>query len=128
LIAAWLATAPAGYRRQWWIGPREAVGLVQGGILSPVLSNAYLHRFDQAVAAQDIKLVRFADDFLAFTKTQDTARQALRVIERALRHMGLTLNCEKTRICHFHDGFTFLGKEFIPSSKYVGTKSCRWCT
>lgn len=61
LIAAWLATAPAGYRRRWLIGPREAVGLVQGGILSPVLSNAYLHRFDQALAARDIKLVRFAD-------------------------------------------------------------------
>ncbi|HEV8717955.1 MAG TPA: reverse transcriptase domain-containing protein [Candidatus Binatia bacterium] len=128
LIATWLAAAPIGYRRRWLIGPREALGLVQGGILSPVLSNAYLHRFDQALAARDIKLVRFADDFLAFAKTQGEARQALRIIERELRRLGLTLNREKTRVCHFHDGFTFLGKEFVLSSKYWGTKSCRWCT
>lgn len=55
LIATWLAVAPIGYRRRWLIGPREALGLVQGGILSPVLSNAYLHRFDQALATRDIK-------------------------------------------------------------------------
>ena len=128
LIAAWLAAAPAGYRRRWWIGPREVVGLVQGGILSPVLSNAYLHRFDRALAARDIKLVRFADDFLGFTKTQEDARQVLRIIERQLKRLGLTLNWEKTRICHFHDGFTFLGREFTLSARYVGTKSCRWCT
>lgn len=128
LIAAWLAVAPAGYRRRWLIGPREAVGLVQGSILSPVLSNAYLHRFDQALAARDLKLVRFADDFLAFTKTQEEAWHALHLIERELKRLGLTLNREKTRVCHFHDGFTFLGREFTPSAKYVGTKSCRWCT
>jgi group II intron reverse transcriptase/maturase len=128
LIAAWLTAAPAGYRRRWLIGPREALGLVQGGILSPLLSNAYLHRFDRALAARDIKLVRFADDFLAFAKTQGEARQALRVIELELRRLGLTLNREKTRVCHFHDGFTFLGREFTPSPRYVGTKSCRWCT
>jgi len=128
LVTAWLAAAPAGYRRRWLIGPREALGLVQGGILSPVLSNAYLHRFDRALAARDIKLVRFADDFLAFTKTQEEARRALRVIDRELKRLGLALNREKTRVCHFHDGFTFLGREFTPSPKYVGTKSCRWCT
>jgi group II intron reverse transcriptase/maturase len=128
LIATWVAAAPAGYRRRWLIGPREAVGLVQGSILSPVLSNAYLHRFDQALAARDIKLVRFADDFLAFAKTQAQAQQALRIIEGELKRLGLTLNREKTRVCHFHDGFTFLGKEFTPSAKYVGTRSCRWCT
>jgi group II intron reverse transcriptase/maturase len=128
LIADWLAISPAGYRRRWLIGPREAIGLAQGAILSPVLSNAYLHRFDQAVAARDIKLVRFADDFLAFTKTQREAVDALRVIERSLKRLGLVLNWDKTRVCHFHDGFTFLGREFTPSAKYVGTKSCRWCT
>ena len=128
LIADWLAVSPAGYRRRWLIGPREAIGLAQGAILSPVLSNAYLHRFDQAVAAHDIKLVRFADDFLAFAKTQAAAKAALRVIERELRRLGLAVNWDKTRVCHFHDGFTFLGREFTPSAKYVGTKSCRWCT
>jgi group II intron reverse transcriptase/maturase len=128
LIRQWLAVAPAGYRRRWLIGPREALGLVQGSILSPVLSNAYLHRFDQALAVRDIKLVRFADDFLAFAKTQSEAQQALRVIERELKRLGLTLNKEKTRVCHFHDGFTFLGQEFTPSVKFRGTKSCRWCT
>jgi group II intron reverse transcriptase/maturase len=128
LIATWLTAAPIGYRRRWLIGPREALGLVQGGTLSPVLSNAYLHRFDQALAARDIKLVRFADDFLAFAKTQKEARRALRIIERELWRLGLTLNRDKTRVCHFHDGFTFLGKEFVLSSKYLGSKSCRWCT
>jgi retron-type reverse transcriptase len=102
--------------------------LVQGSILSPVLSNAYLHRFDQALAARDVKLVRFADDFLAFTKTQAQAQQALRIIERELKRLGLTLNREKTRVCHFHDGFSFLGRDFTPSPKHRGTKSCRWCT
>ena len=127
LIADWLAKAQAGYRRRWLIGPREALGLVQGGILSPVLSNAYLHRFDQALAARDLKLVRFADDFLVLAKTQRQAQRALRVVERELKHLGLSLNREKTRLCHFHDGFTFLGKEFARSPRYVGTKSCRWC-
>jgi retron-type reverse transcriptase len=38
-------------------------GLPQGGVLSPLLANLYLHSFDQFVLSKDVEYVRYADDF-----------------------------------------------------------------
>ena len=46
-------------------------GVKQGSIISPILSNIYLHSFDKAMRAKNYKLIRYADDFIILTKTKE---------------------------------------------------------
>jgi len=94
------------------------VGTPQGGVLSPLLANVYLHGLDQTWlrGGRDGKsgerrahLVRYADDLVLLSATESQARQSWRDISAILNDMGLTLNEEKSRIVHAQDGFDFLG-------------------
>ena len=88
-------------------------GSPQGGVLSPLLANVYLHRFDQAQKSQKQfvgRLVRFADDFLIQCGTREHAERALRWAGEALVRLGLRLHPEKTRVVEdAREGFDFLG-------------------
>lgn len=84
-------------------------GTPQGGVISPLLANIYLHYvldewFEQEVTprlAGEAKLVRYADDFvLAFT-TQSDAERVLTVLEKRFAKFGLTIHPEKTRLVRF---------------------------
>ena len=46
-------------------------GIPQGAVISPILANIYLHEFDELVSATDLKLVRYADDFLVLSRSQE---------------------------------------------------------
>jgi len=105
-------------------------GIPQGGVLSPMLANFYLHEFDIAMENARFNLVRYADDFVVMCSSKEEARRAyalcLDVLETRLdleiHHLGDTGN--KTRIFPFPQGFTFLGLEFrgdkvIPAQKAV---------
>lgn len=84
-------------------------GTPQGGPLSPLLANIYLHRLDEALRAHGFGFVRYADDFVVFTRTREEAQAALELIRQVLAELGLKLNESKTRIAHIDDGFEFLG-------------------
>jgi len=84
-------------------------GLPQGAILSPILSNLFLHSFDKYVLQHTNGYVRYADDFVIFTKSE---AQALDLKERVIRHLKnklqLRLNLP-VRIQHSNTGFKYLG-------------------
>ncbi len=96
---------------------RETVtGTPQGGVISPLLSNVYLHAFDRAFVARGIgTLVRYADDWLVLCRTGREAQAALDAARAILAELGLELHPDKTRIVDLRDGregFDFLGCHF----------------
>ena len=96
---------------------RETVtGTPQGGVISPLLSNIYLHAFDQAFVAAGVgELVRYADDFVVLCRTEREAKAALRVAGEILADLGLELHPDKTKVVDLRqgrEGFDFLGCHF----------------
>jgi group II intron reverse transcriptase/maturase len=91
---------------------RSISGTPQGGVISPVLCNVYLHRLDRQWAERGSGvLVRYADDLLAICKTKRDAEGALEALTAILAEMGLELTQAKTRIVHLRggEGVDFLG-------------------
>ena len=91
--------------------PRER-GLALGSPLSPVLANLFLDRFDRAIKAHDVRLIRYADDFVILGQGRAAVEAMLEVAEAALDRLHLRLNRDKTAIRPVHLGFTFLGIRF----------------
>ena len=96
---------------------RETVtGTPQGGVISPLLSNIYLHAFDVAFSEHGIgELVRYADDFVVLARSAREARAALEAAGEILAGLGLELHPEKTRVVDLREGregFDFLGCHF----------------
>ena len=108
LIYRWLK---AGYL---WDGEYHDTdqGSPQGGVLSPLLANVYLHGFDQAQRTQKTflgRLTRYADDFVIQCGSAAQAARALAWVQGQLAGLGLTLHPEKTRVVKDEEGFDFLG-------------------
>jgi len=117
LLRLWL-TVPVEDEREK--GPPRASkqGTPQGGVISPLLANIYLHWFDRAFHGEtgpatwaNARLVRYADDFVVLARWQGPRLVAW--LERVLeRRLGLVVNREKTRIVKLKDegtSFDFLG-------------------
>jgi RNA-directed DNA polymerase len=109
LIYRWLK---AGYL---WEGSYHDTdqGSPQGGVLSPLLANVYLHAFDVACAQEKSflgRLVRYADDFVIQCGTRLHAERALAWARTYLAGLHLRLHPEKTRVVNDREaGFDFLG-------------------
>ena len=89
-------------------------GTPQGGVISPLLANIYLHQFDKEMTERGYKMVRYADDFVVLTKSKKKANRALEVIREITEgKLNLKLHPEKTVVTNFGRGFVFLGYEFI---------------
>jgi group II intron reverse transcriptase/maturase len=90
-------------------------GTPQGGVISPLLANIYLHLLDRLWAAKCGwlgQLIRYADDFVVMTPTESKAKEALRQIQLVMNKLGLVLHPEKTRMVDLRRGkgsFVFLG-------------------
>ena len=91
-------------------------GIPQGAVISPILANIYLHEFDEWVTATDLKLVRYADDFLVLAQTQARILEAKLEVINLLEPMGLSLHPEKTQVTNFERGFRFLGHGFLENA------------
>jgi RNA-directed DNA polymerase len=102
-------------------------GSPQGGIISPMLANVYLHyaldMWFQEVVKTYMKgeacLIRYADDFVCAFEYEQDALSFFKVLEKRLEKYGLQLAADKTRIIRFSRGqgsggsrFDFLGFEF----------------
>ena len=118
LIRHWLKVCvqePNGVR----ISPKGR-GTPQGGVISPLLANIYLHWFETIVSltakacGQVMSIVRYADDFVILARSW--ADGFLQRVEGILEgRMGLTVNREKTKMLDFrepHTTLTFLGYDF----------------
>ena len=86
------------------------VGSPQGGVISPLLMNIYLDKFDQYMKSQGIRIVRYADDILIFARTRSEAgnyrHQATQYLEGELK---LTVNVRKTHLTTIWEGIAYLG-------------------
>ncbi len=100
---------------------RSKMGTPQGGVISPLLANVYLHWFDKVFHGKDgparragARLVRYADDFVVLARYQ--GRDVVTWIERTLEEwMGLKINRDKTRIVNLKEKgarVDFLGYSF----------------
>jgi RNA-directed DNA polymerase len=93
-------------------------GIPQGGVLSPMLANFYLHEFDKAVLGQGFELIRYADDFVVMCKTPEEAQRAHAVCRAILERLGLQLHAlgaakSKTRFGYYSkEGLNFVGVRF----------------
>jgi len=90
-------------------------GTPQGGVISPLLSNIYLHVLDvmwERHSAPLGRLVRYADDFVVICRSRKACEEAEERIRVILARLGLELHPEKTRRVELFDGkegFDFLG-------------------
>jgi RNA-directed DNA polymerase len=84
-------------------------GTPQGGVVSPLLANVYLHEVLDKWFERDVKprllgqahLVRYADDFVVVFSLEADARRVLDVLPKRLGKYGLTLHPDKTRLVHY---------------------------
>lgn len=85
------------------------VGTPQGGVISPMLANVYLHEVLDTWFERDVKprlrgraaLVRYADDFVIVFEYEMDARRVLDVLPKRFGKYGLTLHPDKTRLVPF---------------------------
>lgn len=116
---------------------RNGKGTPQGGVISPLLANLFLHfAFDKWITIHhpQVCFVRYADDIVAHCPTKATAEEILQSIKGRMTAVGLRLNEEKTKLVYCkdyrrreqHDNvqFEFLGYSYQPRARIckTGTK------
>lgn len=127
------------YIRRWLVCPvetktgeriqKEGKGTPQGGVISPLLANLFLHyAFDKWIEQSDstINYSRYADDVIVHCRSQTQAEQVLQAIRERMNEVGLELHRKKTKIVYCRDyrrrgkykevKFDFLGYSFQPRS------------
>jgi len=88
----------------------RVTGTPQGGVISPLLANIYLHPYDERMTQEGYKVVRFADDIIILCRSRAEAEKALRKTREILEgELNLKLNTHKTKITHKTQTFEFLG-------------------
>lgn len=114
---------------------RPKSGTPQGGVISPLLANSFLHWLDRAFYSRhgpgtwaNARLVRYADDFVILARCVDD--RIARWVEHTVEHrLGLELNREKTKILNVKDGKTpleFLGYALRWSRSHSGKRKRRY--
>jgi RNA-directed DNA polymerase len=91
---------------------RPVTGTAQGGVISPLLCNVYLHRLDRAWRGSYGTLVRYADDVVVMCRSKGQAHAALARLTALLADLGLRPKAAKTRIVELTvggEGVDFLG-------------------
>ncbi len=105
LLGKWLQAGVLEDGTLWY----PDAGTPQGGVISPLLANIYLHEVLDVWFEQDIRprlrgwaiLIRYADDFVIGFGQEDDARRVLAVLPKRFGKYGLTLHPEKTRLIDF---------------------------
>lgn len=103
-------------------------GSPQGAVISPLLSNLYLHSVDVAMAKAGFHMVRYADDFVILCCSHADAEEALNCVQHLTTSKELTLHPEKTRLVDATVrgvGFDFLGYHFERGTHWPRKKSLR---
>lgn len=121
LIQMWLKASVIeedkdGTKRTIGGGKGNRKGTPQGGVISPLLSNLFLHLLDRIWERRGLdrqigaRIIRYADDILVLCRK--SSEPAMAIMQRVLERMGLRLNESKTRVVNaYHGRFAFLGFE-----------------
>jgi retron-type reverse transcriptase len=97
---------------------QRTAGVPQGGVLSGILANLYLHDFDDWVIRDlrqrfDLQYVRYADDFIIMVKLPDLLPVINSEVAGQMKNLGLTLNIDKTILIDVCEkGLDFVGFHF----------------
>ena len=95
---------------------RTVAGTPQGGVVSPLLANIYLHVLDTELSRRGVgELVRYADDGVVLCRSQRQAEAALDAVGEILAGLGLELHPDKTKVVDLREGregLDFLGCHF----------------
>jgi len=95
---------------------RTVAGTPQGGVISPLLANIFLHVLDTELSGRNVgELVRYADDGVVLCRSAAQAEHALAVVGEILTGLGLRLHPDKTKVVDLRDGregLDFLGCHF----------------
>lgn len=128
----------AGYQEEDGKIYKPDVGTPQGGIISPLLANIFLHEFDKwweenyyldhyrrsirrKKGQANFYLIRYADDFIILSNgTKEATNEMKEKVAKLLEEMKLELSVEKTKVTHANDGFDFLGFHI---RKFKGVKA-----
>ena len=74
-------------------------GAPQGGVLSPLLSNVYLHELDKELSGRGHRFVRYADDFVIFVKSKRAGERVLESVTKFIeKDLKLIVNTEKSKV------------------------------
>lgn len=104
--------------------PNEAnKGIAQGMVLAPILSNIYLHSFDDAMMRGSWQYLRYSDNFMVLDKAEAVVQEAWDKSKKLLDGLHLELNQEKTQIGTLAQGFDFLGYHFDENGKQPSQES-----
>ncbi|MDP1545524.1 MAG: reverse transcriptase domain-containing protein [Anaerolineales bacterium] len=97
---------------------RRDKGIPQGGVLSGMLANLYLHDFDTWVVNSlgkklDLKYIRYADDFIVLARSAKDLKAIEKRVEKRIKKLGLEINPNKTSEYDVRDkGLDFVGFHF----------------
>src|SRR6476620_10722815 len=95
---------------------RTVAGTPQGGVISPLLANIYLHVLDTELSRRKVgELVRYADDGVVLCRSAAQAEHALAAVGEILALLGLRLHPDKTKVVDLREGregLDFLGCHF----------------
>lgn len=110
LIESWLE---AGVMTEGRIEETKE-GTPQGGVISPLLANIYLHEMDKVVTKKvNVRLVRYADDFVIMCNSEWMAKRTMKQLKEILDKLKLQLSETKTKIVNAEkEEFEFLGFKF----------------
>lgn len=103
-------------------------GSPQGAVISPLLSNIYLHEVDKVMKVAGYEMVRYADDFVILCRSQQEAEAALTRVTELIEQRGLSLHADKTSLVDSRqDGqsFAFLGYHFEKGTRWPRKKSLK---
>lgn len=108
---------------------KQGKGTPQGGVISPLLANLFLHYAMDKWLEQNhpkVEFVRYADDAILHCRTKTEAEQTLKALDERMKACGLELHPEKTKLVYCRDyrrqesfetvKFDFLGYSFQPRS------------
>ncbi|MCJ7633887.1 group II intron reverse transcriptase/maturase [Candidatus Bathyarchaeota archaeon] len=133
LIRMWLQAPIVEEHDRNKTGKRNDKGTPQGGVISPLLANIYLHYFelmfyrykDSPAKALKAEIVRYADDFVIMAK--EITREMIQFVEGIIEgKMGLLINREKTKVVNLKnkESFEFLGYSFRYENDKYGRAKC----
>lgn len=95
---------------------RTVAGTPQGGCISPLMANIFLHVLDTELARRSVgELVRYADDGVVLCRSAAQANTAMAAVEEILSSLGLRLHPDKTKVVDLRagrEGLDFLGCHF----------------
>lgn len=131
LIKMWLK-APVLEKGKLKGGKKNKLGTPQGGVISPLLANIYLHLLDKAVNRargifnrNGVKIVRYADDFVLMAKK--IPKECFRYMNLMFRKMKLRLNENKSSLLNaYEESFDFLGHTFRYTDDLYGRQYKYW--